>query len=226
MALVLAGIAAQTVAAAPHLICHPIAPGETMTSLSLRLTEDPQGWRSDAFQVLDPAGARFISKADYRLVHPGLQACIVEPMFRGAALPGRDWWLLLLACSVAAAVSFVVVSSMDRRKASSAALQTFGAAFIREFERPLVDERQARSVLRSELVVSRDRCSIEVLLAPAGGQRYPNLADHRTNVEYDVERVMSFLNDRRFTRGPLRARGVWVAIPFQMASDVRKEGGA
>ena len=224
--LVLVGIAAEAAAAVPRLVCHVIAPGETVTALAFRLTRHPQGWRSDAFQILDPAAARFLSKADYHLVHAGLRACIVEPLVAPSPAPSRDWWLLLLACSAAAAVSFAVLSSMDRRKANSQALHTFGAAFIREFERPLVDERQPRSVLRSDLALSRDRRSIEVLLAPADGQRYPNLADHRTNVEYDVERVMSVLNDRRFIRGLLRARGEWVAIPFQMASDVRKEGGA
>ena len=217
MALVLAGIAVEAAAAVPRLLCYPIAPGETVTALSLRLTRNPQGWRSDAFQILDPAAARFVSKGDYGLVHAGLRACLVEPLVAAPAATGRDWWLLFLVCSAAAAISFAVLSSMDRRNAHAQALHTFGAAFIREFEKPLIDERQPRTVLRAEIALSRDRRSIEVLLAPADGRRYPNLADHRTNVEYDVERVTSLLNDRRFIRGPLRARGAWVAIPFVLS---------
>ena len=95
-------------------------------------------------------------------------------------------------------------------------MQTFGAAFIREFERPLVDPRSSRSVLRAELALSPEKGSLEVRIAPTEGRRYPNLSDHRTNVEYDVERVVTLLNDRRFICGPLHARGPWVAIPFRL----------
>ena len=100
------------------------------------------------------------------------------------------------------------------------------AAFIREFERPLLDQRGSRSVLRAELALSPDRGSLEVRLAPTDGRRYPNLSDHRTNVEYDVERVVNLLNDRRFICGPLRARGPWVAIPVRLKPDLHKEGDA
>jgi hypothetical protein len=224
--LVLAGIAAETAAAAPRLLCYPVMPGDTITALSVRLTQNPSSWRGDGFQILDPAAARFLHKTEYQQIHPGLQACVVEPMVALSAAPGGDFWLLILVCSAAATVYFALLSSIDRRKAASRALQAFGAAFVREFERPLIDERSPHAVLRSELALSRDGRSLEVLLAPTDGRRYPNLADHRTNVEYDVERVLSFLNDRRFTCGPLRTRGSWVAIPLQLTSDVRKEGGA
>ena len=225
VALVLAGIAAEAAAAAPRLICYPVMPGDTVTALSVRLTRDPQSWRGAGFQILDPAAARFIAKADYRYIHAGLQACLVEPALVRPAVPGMGWWLLILLCSSGAAALFAIQLSIDRRKTTSQALQKFGTAFIREFERPLIDERRPQSMLRAELALSPARHALEVRLAPTDGRRYPNLADHRTNVEYDVERVMNLLNDRRFTCGPLRARGSWVAIPFQMAPDLRKEGG-
>ena len=63
VALVLAGIAAEAAAAAPRLICYPVMAGDTVTALSVRLTRDPQSWRGAGFQILDPAGARFIAKA-------------------------------------------------------------------------------------------------------------------------------------------------------------------
>ncbi|MEO5739529.1 MAG: hypothetical protein ABIS29_02930 [Vicinamibacterales bacterium] len=237
IALVLAGVAAEAAAATPRLICYPVMPGDTVTALSLRLTRDPQRWRGAAFQILDPAAARFVPKGDYRQLRPGWQACIVEPVLPGSAVPrsrggvsgaigGRVGTLVIvLLCSTALAALFALQWSIERRKATSRALEKFGAAFIREFERPLIDERSPRSALRAELALSPDRRAIEVLLAPTEGRRYPNLADHRTNVEYDVGRVVSLLNDRRFICGPLRARGSWVAIPFRLQPDLRKEEG-
>ena len=224
LALVLAGVAAEAAAAPPRLVCYPVMPGDTVTALSVRLTRNPRSWRGAGFQILDPIGARFIAKADYGYIHAGLQACLVEPALARPPVPGMGWWLLILLGSSGAAALFALQSSIDRTK-TSRALQTFGTAFVHEFERPLIDERCPQSVLRSELALSQDRHSLEVRLAPAEGKRYPNIADHRANVEYDVERVMNLLNDRRFIRGPLRARGSWVAIPLQMAPDLRKEGG-
>lgn len=231
IAFVIAGFAAESAAAAPRLLCYPVVPGDTVTSISIRLTRDPQSWRGSGFQILDPAAARLVPKSDYGHMRPGWQACMVEPVLEPAVVQRQavDWmglWLLSLLCSAAMAAWLVIQSSLARRKAASQALEKFGAAFIREFERPLVDERSARSVLRAELVLSPDRRSLEVLLAPTEGRRYPNLADHRTNVEYDVSRVVGLLNDRRFICGPLRARGSWVAVPFRLKPDLRKEGGA
>ena len=51
------------------------------------------------------------------------------------------------------------------------------------------------------------------LVAPADGRTYPNLVDHRRNVEYDVERVLRLLKhepvsrDRPFVNGPLSLGG-------------------
>ena len=46
--------------------------------------------------------------------------------------------------------------------------------------------RPVRSALRCNVRRSR----FDVLLAPGQGRRYPNLMDHKKNVEYDVARVM------------------------------------
>jgi hypothetical protein len=53
------------------------------------------------------------------------------------------------------------------------------------------------------------------MLAPADGRSYPNLADHRKNVEYDVDRVLRLVNAQPVMSGPLYTRGSWVVIPFQ-----------
>jgi hypothetical protein len=230
MAIVVAGIAAQSAAAAPRLLCYPVMPGETVTSIAIRLTRDPQGWRGSGFQILDPAASRLVRKNEYERIRAGWQACLVEPAVQGAAawppVGTTGLWLLILLCSVGMVAWLAIDASLAKMKATSLALERFGAAFVREFERPLIDERSARPVLRAELALSADRRTLEVLLAPTEGRRYPNLADHRTNVEYDVERVVNILNDRRFIREPLRERGSWVAVPFRLKPDLQKEGGA
>jgi hypothetical protein len=230
-AFVLVGSAAESAPAVPRLLCYSVMPGDTVAAISLRLTRDPQSWRGSGFQIFDPATARFVPKGNYRHIQPGWQACVVEPLLaRAGALPataGRmGWWPLVLLCGAGVASLFALQWSLERRAATSRALETFGAAFIREFERPLLDERSSPAALRTRLALSPDQRSLDVLIAPAEGHRYPNLADHRTNVEYDVRRVVSLLNDRRFICGPLRARGSWVAIPFRLDPDLRKEGGA
>ena len=113
------GIAAEAAAAAPRLICYPIVPGDTVTAISVRLTRDPQSWRGAGFQILDPATARFIAKADYSHIHAGLQACLVERARVRPAVPSMGWWMLILLCSSGAAALFVIQSSLDRRKATS-----------------------------------------------------------------------------------------------------------
>jgi hypothetical protein len=220
--LVLVGLAAESAAAAPRLVCYPLVAGDTITSVSIRLTGDPHSWQGSRLQILDPAAARLIPKTEYRFLRPEWQACIGEPPGVHPVIGGLE--MLVLLCSAAAAALLVFQWSVERRKTVTSALETFGAAFIREFERPLMDERSPQPVLRAELSVSPSQRSLEVRLAPADGKRYPNLADHRTNVQYDVERVVGVLNDRRFVCGPLSARGSWVAIPFRLKSNVRKEG--
>jgi hypothetical protein len=204
--------------------------GDTVTSIAIRLTRDPQSWRGSGFQILDPAAKRFVRKSEYEHIRAGWQACLVEPPFERAAVTQpigtTGLWLLILVCSAGLMAWLAVDASLAKAKATSLALEKFGAEFIREFERPLLDERSPRPVLRTELALSPDRRTLEVLLAPTEGRRYPNLADHRTNVEYDVKRVVSLLNDRRFICGPLRERGTWVAVPFRLKPDLQKEGGA
>jgi hypothetical protein len=224
VALALA-IAPEPVAAAPRLLCYPIAPGDTVTMISRRLTRNPQGWRSAGFQILDPAAARFVPKENYGYLHPRWQACVVEQPVRQPG-PARGWWVLVLLSTAALTGLFVAQWSIERRNARALVLQKFGAAFIREFERPLIDQRRPSSGLRAQLAPSAGKSALEVLLAPIEGRRYPNLSDHRANVEYDVERVVRLLNDRRFICGPPRARGAWVAIPFRLKPGSHKEGGA
>ena len=223
IALVLVGVAAESAVAAPRLLCYPIMAGDSITTISIRLTGDPYGWQGSGFQILDSAAARFVPKSEFSFLRPEWQACIVEPAVVRPVIGAFE--MLVLLCSAAALALLAFQWSVERRKTVSTVLEKFGAAFIREFERPLVDERSPHAVLRAELSVSPSQRSLEVRLAPVDGKRYPNLADHRTNVQYDVDRVVGVLNDRRFVCGPLSARGSWVAIPFRLEPNLRKEGG-
>ena len=94
-------------------------------------------------------------------------------------------------------------------------MRRFGHAFIREFERPLVQPPFVEPPLRTRLRLQPDRRRLEVLLAPNGPHRYPNLVDHRENVTYDVTRVLHALCDDSFQCGELSARGPWVVVSFQ-----------
>ena len=248
------GLAAESAAAAPGFVCHPVRPGDSASAIALRLTQSNQGWNEPGFQIFDPIAARFIPKARYRRIHPGWQVCVVESLFSRpllssdrhvspnrrdvprtvavpepastarASVPIGWWWLTLLAMTpVMAWVVFQTVA--DRSDTVARTLETFAADFIREFERPLIDERTPQSALHSEISVSPRMRSMEVRLAPAGGRRYPNLEDHRSNVEYDIYRVLTQLDDRRFSCGPIRSQGPWVSFPFRLTS-IRKGGEA
>ena len=69
--------------------------------------------------------------------------------------------------------------------------------------------------MRSRLRTGARRGRFDILLAPGKGRRYPNLSDHRQNVEYDVARVMQVLADDSFVSGPLYTHAEWVVVPFQ-----------
>jgi hypothetical protein len=237
-ACVVMGNAVDSIAATSGFACHPVRPGDTAAKISARLMNSTWAWREPGFQIFDPVAARFIPKAGYRRIQPGWQVCVIEPLpAQPFAPPNRQdapprvtsplsatprvtfdrWWLwLVLIASVMAVL--VIHRSSERKKAVARTLERFAADFICEFERPLRDERAPRSVLHAEVSVFPQSGSMEVLLAPTSGRSYPNLGGHRTNVEYDIQRVLTLLDDRRFSCGPLRSRGPWIAIPFRLAS--------
>jgi hypothetical protein len=103
-------------------------------------------------------------------------------------------------------------------------MRHFADRFIAEFERPLlrydVEERPLRSRVRSCIRPGR----FEIHLAPGTGRRYPNLSDHRKNVEYDVARVLDVLADRSFVVDPLYADAEWVVVSFQFTAGPTQAG--
>jgi hypothetical protein len=113
----------------------------------------------------------------------------------------------------------------SRRKTSLIVMKHFAHRFVREFERPLIQhppERPVRSLVRLSPVRSR----LDILLAPGEGRRYPNLADHKKNVEYDVVRILRVLADDSFVRDPLYTQEGWVVVPFRFKVSRKHTGAA
>ena len=113
---------------------------------------------------------------------------------------------------------------LGRRKTESIVMRYFADRFVLEFERPLVRygtaEHPVRSQVRNRLRPGR----FDILLAPGEGRRYPNLSDHKKNVEYDVARVVRVLGDESFVSGPLYMRAGWVVVPFKFTGGPKQAG--
>jgi len=228
--VVLALAAASPHAFAQRLACSTIQPGETAARVARRVTGDPRNRHQPWFQIVDPTDSRFIAKGQYDRIRAGWLACIVnEPaenaIDRGAG--GSDLTPVLWGGLVV--VIALVWRSVDEyladRQARLDAMKRFGETFVREFERPLLQQPLRERPLQSRLRVSPHRQRLDVLLAPSGGRRYPNLADHRKNVAYDVTRVLQQVRDQAFVCGPLYAQGPWVVVPFQFQVSSTQAGG-
>jgi hypothetical protein len=112
-----------------------------------------------------------------------------------------------------------------RRKAVLVVMSHFAFRFVREFERPLV-QRPSEPPLRSRLRLRPGRARLEILLAPSQGRLYPNLSDHKKNVEYDVVRVLRSLSDDSFVPVSLHSQGGWVVVSFRFKADRKHTGVA
>jgi hypothetical protein len=78
--------------------------------------------------------------------------------------------------------------------------------------------------VRSDLRFGARRGRFSILLAPGEGRRYPNLSDHKKNVEYDVARVVRVLADDSFVSGAPYAKAGWIVVPFQFTADPKPSG--
>ena len=242
--------AASSPALGQRLACASIRPGETAATVARRVTGDARNRYESWFQILDPTTSRFVGKAHYDHIRAGWQACVVhEPAptspRRGLAdtpvavriqeafdtlaraIGGLDstfvvWVVLVIAIAIAS--SGVDEYAADRQRTIEA-MHRFGESFIREFERPLTEQDDPGRPIESRLRASATRRRLEILLAPRDGKRYPNLSDHRKNVEYDVTRILQRLRDQPFVCSPLYARGRWVVVPFQFQVSARQAGG-
>jgi hypothetical protein len=143
------------------------------------------------------------------------------------AIRGLDFPMVWLgAAMVAPLVGWRLLDDhLVRRKTRTIVMRHFASRFVKEFERPL-KLLDAERPVRSRVRYSARRGRLDILLAPGKGRRYPNLSDHKKNMEYDVARIMRALADRSFVNGPLYMQAGWVVVPFQfLVRRSRGEGG-
>ena len=241
----------STYASGGTLTCYAVRPGDTAAGLAQRFTGNARNRYQPWFQILNPARAAVIPKARYDSIQTGWHVCVATEMLRHASpqppsappvvlqagvTQGQTpidfsflWWVappfaigsgLLLGW-------FVSGRYIVDRRASLDLMRGFAVRFVSEFERPLFRRSAADAPVKSRLRFAPARGRLEIMLAPGGGRTYPNLVDHKHNVEYDVERVERVLRLLRYgasINGPLRAEGPWVVIPFHFEPDRQQEG--
>jgi hypothetical protein len=125
-----------------------------------------------------------------------------------------------LAATIGAAVLLIVLLSAGAGFAAPRpmppSVQRAGKNFVTVFARPLADPASRVPPIEARLRFVRRKQRLEISLAPGPGRRYPNLADHRKNVEYDVDRVIKVLGNYVLCNPP-RAAGKWVVVTIRPA---------
>ena len=119
--------------------------------------------------------------------------------------------VLLILLASAAAVSFAPRSIPP-------SVRRDGENFITVFARPLFHESSRVPPIQTRLRFRRRKQQLEISIAPGPGHRYPNLADHKKNVEYDVDRVIRVLGNYVLSNPP-RAAGKWVVVTIEQRND-------
>ena len=141
------------------------------------------------------------------------------------AIGGLDFTMVWLgAAMVVPWVGWRILDDhLVRKKTRTIVMQHFATRFVQEFERPLVWS-DAERPLRSRVRYSARRGRLDILLAPGKGRRYPNLSDHKKNMEYDVARVVHALADQSFVNGTPYTQAGWVVVPFQFKTGPKQSG--
>jgi hypothetical protein len=243
--------ATQGVLAQPYF-CTPIRPGETAPQVARRITGEATGARESWFQIVDPVTSRFVPKTRYGYVRAGWQACVatglpaMAPAVSSNGNAPSDWarhvrtayadvtrliqspdsdlglWVVLLAL-IAIATHSADHYFKDRDEVLTA-MQLFSRKFVREFERPLVGSDPSVRPIQSRLRFAPHASRLDILIAPGAGRRYPNLMDHRKNVEYDLQRILTVLSAEPFVTGRPYMDGPWVVLPFSMKPAITEAG--
>jgi hypothetical protein len=156
----------------------------------------------------------------------------VEPPLSSAAPPAasparvvlaRADGVVLIATMAALVLTLlvVVVVGATRPRPVPPVMRRAGEEFLRVFARPLVDPSSGVPPIHARLRFVRRTAQLEIFIAPGAGRRYPNLADHKTNVQYDVDRVLRVLGRRFVMSDRLRAEGRWLVVPIRAAGQDR-----
>jgi hypothetical protein len=149
--------------------------------------------------------------------------------FANALRPIDGVHLMVVWFAFAVIVPFSAWKILDnyvsQRNAKLIVMKHFARRFVSEFERPLI-QQPAEHPVRSLVRLSPVRARLDILLAPGDGRRYPNLSDHKKNVEYDVVRILRALADDSFVRDPLYTQAGWVVVPFRFKVSRKHRGVA
>jgi hypothetical protein len=213
-------------AAAAQSMCDEIREGESASAVARRLTGDPHSYGRPWFQILNPSTGASIDKGAYHHVQAGWVACIAAQPYQPT--PSMDPFVVLIGI-VAFAATCIWKSAdeyLARREVTVDAMKRFADDFVKEFERPLTQPGFAERPIKSRVKPRPGQKRLDILLAPASGRRYPNLADHYANVVYDVGRVTQHLRVATFVCMPPYAEGGWVVVPFNVIESQEQAGGS
>jgi len=154
---------------------------------------------------------------------PAITSAPLVPSSASSTLtPGKRWREGTFGVTMAATVLLILMMSASVAgllvaRPIPAAMLRAGEAFVTVFARPLRDLSPDAPPIQTRFRFVRRKQQLEISIAPGPGRRYPNLADHRTNVEYDVNRVMRVLGHQLVLSDGLRAAGKWVVVPIRLA---------
>ncbi|HET9269742.1 MAG TPA: hypothetical protein VFO31_16310 [Vicinamibacterales bacterium] len=179
--------------------------------------------RGDEADEVNDASAPQIASTPLALAAP-IAAATATPLSR-RRIGNVDLTFVWLATAIAVPWFGlqIVDGYLTRRRTATVLMQHFAHRFISEFERPLARYDDTEPPLKTRVRSAR-RGRFDILLAPGPGRRYPNLTDHKRNVEYDVSRVLAALDDHFFVDGALYTQAEWVVVPFQPRTGPKQPG--
>ena len=222
-------MATPLTAVAREFVCWPIARGDSAATAALRLTGNAASAYGDTFQIRDPERRLFVPKSQYARLGRGWQACVDRaaidnrpatrsPVINPQGAQRRD---VTRAWQFGLAVSLLLLAGTLLATYTPSApvppdLQRTGEQFIRKFAQPLIDPSAGGLPIKARLRYVRHVEQLEIFIAPNAGRRYPNLLDHKTNFEYDINRVVRTFGGRVVVSDHLRAEGTWVVVPIRL----------
>ena len=185
----------------------------------------PEAAIEPAAQVVPGPSPAAVADAPPAPIAPALAEQVIwaPPDIAGVVwAPAAVWSSVVL---LLAFTCWLVDHYIARRQETLRAMQQYADQFVEEFERPLIQPHLARRPIQSRVRFKPGRARFDVLLAPDAGLRYPNLADHKKNVMYDVVRIQQALSPHAFVSSRPYAKGRWVVVPFRFrvqASETRE----
>ena len=236
--LILLGVAAGATLVGAQDVCYQIKRGETAADLAARFQGRAAASDARAFKIVDQHW-RPVARSEYGAIRPGWLACLttapvagtsLQALGTGAPLHEADVGMIDIGVVSLGSIIFGALVAKRygirywmRRQERVRQMREFGLEFVREFGRPLTQVRGATPLPFTKLRISPARSRLDILMTPAAGRSYPNLADHRSNLEYDVARVVSVLGRASFVAGRPYAEGRWVVLPFLHKGPLEQE---